>query len=236
MLTEQDGGRHIKGCMLAHRLKICGNTQAHMWNLGFWHAHRKFCKSHAASIPIMCISSFPSGGADLVSCGGSGVVRLRNAAHSRLLWGKYLFTADRQRTLKTWDIQVVAHTGYTVYCLSAAVNRTNAHWNYMPPWHFCTLWESQESMTWKWQRRRDRWRLVNTEPKEIKRQTVGDWVNLDISIRSGMLFTLEMTALSVILKPLLPPEYNQTSQSFGKSPGRHIGRSNVPFLFWYFKF
>lgn len=153
----------------------------------------------------MCISSFSSGGADLVSCGGSGVVRLRNAAHSRLEWGKYLFTADRQGTLKTWDIQVVSHTSYTVYCLSAAVNRTNAHWNYMPPWHFCILWESQERMAWKWQRRREWWGLVNTEPKEIKRQTVGDCVNLDISIRSGMLFTLEMTALSVILKPLLPP-------------------------------
>lgn len=48
---------------------------------------------------------------------------------------------------------------------------------------------------------------MNTEPEggtAIKRQTVGDReerVNLDISIRSDMLFTLKMTALSVILKP-----------------------------------
>ncbi|KAF0030616.1 hypothetical protein F2P81_017347 [Scophthalmus maximus] len=64
------------------------------------------------------------GGADLVSCGGSGVVRLWNtfrsrpvgqfAAHNRDLGsivmtvspcGKYLVTADREGTLKTWDIQ-----------------------------------------------------------------------------------------------------------------------------------
>lgn len=48
---------------------------------------------------------------------------------------------------------------------------------------------------------------MNTEPEggtEIKRQTAVDReerVNLGISIRSGMLFTLKMTALSVILKP-----------------------------------
>ncbi|KAM3875343.1 cilia- and flagella-associated protein 337-like [Diretmus argenteus] len=64
------------------------------------------------------------GGADLVSCGGSGVVRLWNTLHSKLVGeftahnrdlgsivmaispcGKYLVTADRQGTLKTWDIQ-----------------------------------------------------------------------------------------------------------------------------------
>ncbi|XP_028429789.1 WD repeat-containing protein 49 [Perca flavescens] len=64
------------------------------------------------------------GGADLVSCGGSGVVRLWNTFHSRLVGqftahnrdlgsivttvspcGKYLVTADREGTLKTWDIQ-----------------------------------------------------------------------------------------------------------------------------------
>ncbi|AWO99220.1 putative WD repeat-containing protein 49 [Scophthalmus maximus] len=63
---------------------------------------------------------------DLVSCGGSGVVRLWNtfrsrpvgqfAAHNRDLGsivmtvspcGKYLVTADREGTLKTWDIQRV---------------------------------------------------------------------------------------------------------------------------------
>ncbi|XP_031716832.1 WD repeat-containing protein 49, partial [Anarrhichthys ocellatus] len=65
-----------------------------------------------------------AGGADLVSCGGSGVVRLWNTVHSRLvgqftahnrdlgsivmtvsLCGKYLVTADGEGTLKTWDIQ-----------------------------------------------------------------------------------------------------------------------------------
>ncbi|KAM9359133.1 cilia- and flagella-associated protein 337-like [Symphorus nematophorus] len=64
------------------------------------------------------------GGADLVSCGGSGVVRLWNTVHSRLVGqftvhngdlgsivmtvspcGQYLVTADREGTLKTWDIQ-----------------------------------------------------------------------------------------------------------------------------------
>lgn len=48
---------------------------------------------------------------------------------------------------------------------------------------------------------------MNKEPEggtEIKRQAVVDSderVNLDISIRSGMLFALKMTELSVILKP-----------------------------------
>ncbi len=60
-----------------------------------------------------------------MSCGGSGVVRLWNTVHSRLVGqftahdgdlgsvvmavspcGKYLVTADREGTLKTWDIQV----------------------------------------------------------------------------------------------------------------------------------
>ncbi|KAG8002122.1 Zinc finger B-box domain-containing protein 1, partial [Nibea albiflora] len=68
--------------------------------------------------------SFPSGAADLVSCGGSGVVRLWNTVHSRLVGqftahnrdlgsivmtvspcGRYLVTADREGTLNTWDIQ-----------------------------------------------------------------------------------------------------------------------------------
>lgn len=61
----------------------------------------------------------------MVSCGGSGVVRLWNTVHSRLVGeftahnrdlgsiviavspcGKYLVTADREGALKTWDIQV----------------------------------------------------------------------------------------------------------------------------------
>ncbi|XP_058490511.1 WD repeat-containing protein 49-like [Solea solea] len=69
-------------------------------------------------------TSAATGGADLVSCGGSGVVRLWNTVHSRLMGqftahsrdlgsivmtispcGKYLVTADREGTVKTWDIQ-----------------------------------------------------------------------------------------------------------------------------------
>ncbi|XP_063763444.1 WD repeat-containing protein 49-like [Eleginops maclovinus] len=75
------------------------------------------------------------GGADLVSCGGSGVVRLWNTAHSHLVGqftahnsdlgsivmtvspcGKYLVTADREGTLKTWEIQdycLELHDGIT---------------------------------------------------------------------------------------------------------------------------
>ncbi|XP_010785611.1 WD repeat-containing protein 49-like [Notothenia coriiceps] len=77
----------------------------------------------------------PKGGADLVSCGGSGVVRLWNSAHSRLVGqftahnsdlgsivmtvspcGKYVVTADREGTLKTWDIEhyyLELHDGIT---------------------------------------------------------------------------------------------------------------------------
>ncbi|XP_068601795.1 cilia- and flagella-associated protein 337-like [Brachionichthys hirsutus] len=65
-----------------------------------------------------------AGGADLASCGGSGVVRLWNTVHGGLVGqfaahgrdlgsivmavspcGKYLVTADREGLLKTWDIQ-----------------------------------------------------------------------------------------------------------------------------------
>ncbi|XP_069003987.1 cilia- and flagella-associated protein 337-like [Embiotoca jacksoni] len=65
-----------------------------------------------------------AGGADLVSCGGSGVVRLWSIQHSCLVGqftahnrdlgsivmtgspcGKYLATADREGTIKTWDIE-----------------------------------------------------------------------------------------------------------------------------------
>lgn len=51
---------------------------------------------------------------------------------------------------------------------------------------------------------------------QIKRQTVIDSeerkANLDISIKSGMLFTLKMTGLSVILKPQqhAPPQSAQS--------------------------
>ncbi|KAM4565922.1 cilia- and flagella-associated protein 337-like [Odontesthes bonariensis] len=64
------------------------------------------------------------GCADLVSCGGLGVIRLWNIQHSRLVGqftahngdlgsivmtvspcGKYLVTADRGGTIKTWDIE-----------------------------------------------------------------------------------------------------------------------------------
>ncbi|XP_068174144.1 cilia- and flagella-associated protein 337-like [Antennarius striatus] len=82
-------------------------------------------------------SATAAGGADLVSCGDSGVVRLWNtthsclvgqfAAHSRDLGsivmtvspcGKYLITADREGTIKTWDI---LH-----YCLDPDDRRTTA--------------------------------------------------------------------------------------------------------------
>ncbi|XP_035860469.1 WD repeat-containing protein 49-like [Sander lucioperca] len=75
-------------------------------------------------IPGRTSATASTGGADLVSCGGSGVVRLWNTFHSRLVGqftahnrdlgsivttvspcGKYLVTADREGTLKTWDIQ-----------------------------------------------------------------------------------------------------------------------------------
>ncbi|XP_035536326.1 WD repeat-containing protein 49-like [Morone saxatilis] len=75
-------------------------------------------------IPGRTPAAAATGGADLVSCGGSGVVRLWNTVHSRLVGqftahngdlgsivmtvspcGKYLVTADREGTLKAWDIQ-----------------------------------------------------------------------------------------------------------------------------------
>ncbi|TMS07252.1 WD repeat-containing protein 49 [Larimichthys crocea] len=75
-------------------------------------------------IPGRTSAAAATGGADLVSCGGSGVVRLWNTIHSRLVGqftahnrdlgsivmtvspcGRYLVTADREGTLKTWDIQ-----------------------------------------------------------------------------------------------------------------------------------
>ncbi|XP_056297367.1 WD repeat-containing protein 49-like isoform X3 [Pseudoliparis swirei] len=89
-----------------------------------------------------------SDGADLVSCGGSGVVRLWNTIHSLLVGqftahnkdlgsivmavspcGKYLVTADREGTLKTWDIQVgVCRTNmHNIYRISAALTTLKAH-------------------------------------------------------------------------------------------------------------
>ncbi|XP_042342868.1 WD repeat-containing protein 49-like [Plectropomus leopardus] len=75
-------------------------------------------------IPGRTSAAAATGGADLVSCGASGVVRLWNTVHSRLvgqftahskdlgsivmtvsLCGKYLVTADQEGTIKTWDIQ-----------------------------------------------------------------------------------------------------------------------------------
>ncbi|XP_023258746.1 WD repeat-containing protein 49 [Seriola lalandi dorsalis] len=75
-------------------------------------------------IPGRTSAAAAPGGADLVSCGGSGVVRLWNTIHSCLVGqftahnrdlgsivmtvspcGKYLVTADREGTIKTWDLQ-----------------------------------------------------------------------------------------------------------------------------------
>ncbi|XP_029302296.1 WD repeat-containing protein 49-like [Cottoperca gobio] len=75
-------------------------------------------------IPGRTSAAAATGGADLVSCGASGVVRLWNTAHGCLVGqftahngdlgsivatvspcGTYLVTADREGTLKTWDIQ-----------------------------------------------------------------------------------------------------------------------------------
>ncbi|XP_056138831.1 WD repeat-containing protein 49-like [Lampris incognitus] len=74
-------------------------------------------------IPGRTPAALPFGGADLVSCGGSGEVRFWNTFHSSLVGqftahnrdlgpiimtispcGKYLVTADMEGTLKTWDI------------------------------------------------------------------------------------------------------------------------------------
>lgn len=76
-------------------------------------------------IAAISISAFPSGAADLVSCGGSGTVRLWSTQHARLVGqftahegdlgsiviavspcGEYLTTADREGTVKIWDVKV----------------------------------------------------------------------------------------------------------------------------------
>ncbi|XP_072315674.1 cilia- and flagella-associated protein 337-like [Eucyclogobius newberryi] len=77
-----------------------------------------------------------TGGADLVACGGSGTVRFWNTVHSCVLGqftahnsdlgsivmtvspcGTYLVTADKEGTVKTWDIQN--------YCRSATESVTS---------------------------------------------------------------------------------------------------------------
>ncbi|KAM7399514.1 hypothetical protein PAMP_018781 [Pampus punctatissimus] len=86
-------------------------------------------------LPGRTSAAAATGGADLVSCGGSGVVRLWNSVYSHLVGqftahnrdlgsivmtvspcGKYLVTADREGTLKTWDIQQ--------YCLKPKIGVT----------------------------------------------------------------------------------------------------------------
>uniref|UniRef100_A0A668RGP8 WD repeat domain 49 n=1 Tax=Oreochromis aureus TaxID=47969 RepID=A0A668RGP8_OREAU len=85
------------------------------------------CK-HIQTVSIS-ISAFPSGAADLVSCGGSGTVRLWSTQRGRLVGqftahegelgsivmavspcGEYLTTADRKGTVKIWDVKY--------YCLT----------------------------------------------------------------------------------------------------------------------
>uniref|UniRef100_A0A3Q3F0E0 WD repeat domain 49 n=1 Tax=Labrus bergylta TaxID=56723 RepID=A0A3Q3F0E0_9LABR len=85
-------------------------------------------------IPGRSSAAAATGGADLISCGGSGVVRLWSTTHSRLVGqftahskdlgsivmnvspcGKYLVTADSEGTLKTWDIQVGVCYICTIY-------------------------------------------------------------------------------------------------------------------------
>ncbi|CDR00896.1 unnamed protein product [Oncorhynchus mykiss] len=90
---------------------------------------------------LLCYSShglalfWSVGGADLASCGGSGLVRFWNTVHSDLVavftahkdigsiimtmtaCGRYLITADMEGTLKTWGIQE--------YCLLPSNGVTN---------------------------------------------------------------------------------------------------------------
>ncbi|XP_051813810.1 WD repeat-containing protein 49-like isoform X2 [Acanthochromis polyacanthus] len=75
-------------------------------------------------IPGRTSATATTGGADLVSCGGSGVVQLWNTQYGCLLGqftahnkdlgsivmtvspcGKYLITADKEGTIKTWDMK-----------------------------------------------------------------------------------------------------------------------------------
>lgn len=114
----------------------------------------------------------PPGGADLVSCGGSGVVRLWSTARSRLVGqftahhrdlgsivmtvspcGKYLVTADREGTLKTWDIQV----GFFFLC------RAHMHYRLSSSGpHECTL-QLHLSMTFENKRPSDKYRESDGE-------------------------------------------------------------------------
>lgn len=94
---------------------------------------------------LLCYSShglalfWSVGGADLVSCGGSGLVRFWNTVHSGLVavftahkdigsiimtmtaCGRYLITADMEGTLKTWGIQVGERLGPDVSFLAALI-------------------------------------------------------------------------------------------------------------------
>ncbi|XP_037631976.1 WD repeat-containing protein 49-like isoform X1 [Sebastes umbrosus] len=97
---------------------------SHLGVIGNEDSENSFAITRLFSIPGRTSVAAATGGADLVSCGGSGVVRLWNTVHSRLVGqftahnrdlgyivttvspcGKYLVTADREGTLKTWDIQ-----------------------------------------------------------------------------------------------------------------------------------
>ncbi len=79
---------------------------------------------------------------------------------------------------------------------------------------------------------------MSTEPEggtEIKRHTVADRVNLDISIRSGMLFTLKMTALSVIMKPRQPAGAKPDQSIIEKLTAKILAEEdNIHHPVWYF--
>uniref|UniRef100_UPI0037E78F68 cilia- and flagella-associated protein 337-like n=1 Tax=Semicossyphus pulcher TaxID=241346 RepID=UPI0037E78F68 len=104
-------------------------------------------------MPRRTSAAATTGGADLVSCGASGVVRLWNTAHSRQVGefpahnkelgsivmtvspcGKYLVTGDREGTLKTWDVQ---H-----YCLVPEEKTTKE-----PPTQLCSFRQHLDRVT-----------------------------------------------------------------------------------------
>ncbi|KAK7882863.1 hypothetical protein WMY93_029037 [Mugilogobius chulae] len=108
-----------------------------------FHAPQTLVTDFSSSTPSTCLLFIPgrqntssTGGADLVSCDGSGTVRFWNTAHGCVLsqftahssdlgpivmtispCGTYLVTADKEGTVKTWDIQN--------YCLSATQRATS---------------------------------------------------------------------------------------------------------------
>lgn len=105
------------------------------------------------------------------------------------------------------NTQDVGHTGRFFFFMSRThalqIEQQWTTWMHTATTSLHDIWEQET----EWQIQRE-WRTaVNKEPEggtEIKRQAVVDSderVNLDISIRSGMLFALKMTELSVILKP-----------------------------------